>query len=516
MQSDKKQRTDGAVEVDSSHRPKTTGRQKRVARTALKDAVSIDYKEHTLEKPRPSFFRRLIPDRLLIASLFLLVSVAGLGFVVLNYKPPASKTPKSFQIAGVNIINQDAVQAERTLDQMASAQKINIAINDKTYTYKAADLGIRRDFSSLIDADYSPPKSLLNKLTDKNTQPGLQTVVQKKQLISAIESKLGQYKSTVNASVDLSGGDLVVKPSKAGIGLNFDEIAKQLQATDLRHNQTVTVNFSQSQPEIPTKAAEAAKIQAETLIQPTYGISANGSPPRLASAAQKASWLIFAPDEQAHLINVSINIKAAQNTLTKIAQSYGQTLKNKITLTAMDGSVSVIDKGQPGISIDQTSLSDGLNQLETALNNNQPYTMAVTLTAQTQGERDLGTSTGGKFVLVDVADYRAYAIDNTTVNRTMVVSTGRPGLETPKGHFAIMSKTKLTTMHGCNVKVGCWTVPNVPNAEFFTKDGDALHGTYWYVNWGHQNASHGCVNLQLADASWLYGWTQVGTDVIVV
>jgi lipoprotein-anchoring transpeptidase ErfK/SrfK len=468
------------------------------------------------ERARSSLIKRLVPDGLLVASLFLLVSLAGLVFVVLNYKPEPSTARKSFQAAGITIVNQNQAQARQTLDKIAPAQKINIAVNGKTYSYTASDLGIKRDFSSLIEAHYSPPKSLVNKLaTDKTLQPGMQTYVRKKQMISAIEAKLGNYKTTVDASVSVSGGNLTVNPSRAGIGLNYDEIAKQLEATDLRDKQTVYVNFTRSLPDILTKSAEDAKAQAELLIQPAYGVSANGGPPRFASTTQKAVWLVFSPDKATHTITVSIDPKSAQTTMTKLAQSFSQPVKAKITLTATDGSVSVIDSGQQGISVDPASLSDGLNQLQTAIDNQQAYTIPVTLGFQPQGERDLGTSTGGKFVLVDVTDYKAYAIDNTTVDRTMVVSTGRPGLETPKGHFAILSKTKLTTMRGCNIKVGCWVVPNVPNAEFFTKDGDALHGTYWYVNWGHQNASHGCVNLQLADAAWLYGWTQVGTDVIV-
>lgn len=518
MQSDIKRRSVQAVDEQNTPQPPKTTSGKIAVQAALKSTASLESLEPQfgVKQKLSSLFKHLIPDKVLIATLFVLVILAGVAFIALNYNPKADSPTKSLQIAGVNIVNQNEMQAGNTLNKLADAQKINISINGKTYTYNATDLGIKRDFSSIIDADYSPPKSLLTSLaTGKNTLPTMQTYVQKKRLITAIESKLGQYKTTVNASVSVSGGNLVVNPAKAGMGLNFDEIAAQLEKTDLRDNQTIVVSFTQSDPEIPTSAAEAVKDQAQALIQPGYGVSADGNAPRFASMAQKASWLIFTPDEADHTISVSINAKAAQSTITKLAQGYSQPVKDKITLTATDGSVSVIDNGQPGVSVDQTSLNNGLGQLQSALNNHQAYTLPVTLAAQAPGERDLGTSTGGKFVLVDVADYRAYAIDNTTVDRTMVVSTGRPGMETPKGHFTILSKTRSVDMSGCNVKVGCWWVPHVPNAEFFTRDGDALHGTYWYVNWGHQNLSHGCVNLQLADAAWLYDWTVVGTDVIV-
>ena len=37
-------------------------------------------------------------------------------------------------------------------------------------------------------------------------------------------------------------------------------------------------------------------------------------------------------------------------------------------------------------------------------------------------------------------------------------------------------------------------------------DGDiGLHGTYWHDGFGYRQ-SHGCVNLSVTDAKWLYEW----------
>jgi lipoprotein-anchoring transpeptidase ErfK/SrfK len=58
-------------------------------------------------------------------------------------------------------------------------------------------------------------------------------------------------------------------------------------------------------------------------------------------------------------------------------------------------------------------------------------------------------------------------------------------------------------------------VPRVPWALYF-KGGVALHGTYWHDRFGTgYRPSHGCVNLNLDDAEWLYAWTDVGTPVTV-
>jgi len=60
-----------------------------------------------------------------------------------------------------------------------------------------------------------------------------------------------------------------------------------------------------------------------------------------------------------------------------------------------------------------------------------------------------------------------------------------------------------------------WIVPDVPNVMYI-KGGVALHGAYWHNKFGTGvRLSHGCVNLSLRDAAWLYDWAPVGTRVVV-
>jgi hypothetical protein len=49
-----------------------------------------------------------------------------------------------------------------------------------------------------------------------------------------------------------------------------------------------------------------------------------------------------------------------------------------------------------------------------------------------------------------------------------------------------------------------YDVDRVPYTLYFNKD-EALHGTYWHNRFGSP-ASHGCINLALADARWLFDW----------
>ena len=92
------------------------------------------------------------------------------------------------------------------------------------------------------------------------------------------------------------------------------------------------------------------------------------------------------------------------------------------------------------------------------------------------------------------------------------VSTGRPGFDTPTGSFRILSKLESQTMTGV-IGGEYYNVPDVPWVMYFTDYGHAIHGAYWHNNFG-QPMSHGCVNLPVDAAKWMFDWAPIGTMVV--
>lgn len=117
-----------------------------------------------------------------------------------------------------------------------------------------------------------------------------------------------------------------------------------------------------------------------------------------------------------------------------------------------------------------------------------------------------------KRIEVDLANQKVYAYEGTKKIYDFTVSTGKWG-RTPTGEFHIWSKVKSQLMAGGNPGDGTYYyLPNIPWVEFFAGDGVpasmgfSFHGTYWHHNFGHP-MSHGCINMQTADAKLLYDWT---------
>ena len=124
---------------------------------------------------------------------------------------------------------------------------------------------------------------------------------------------------------------------------------------------------------------------------------------------------------------------------------------------------------------------------------------------------------GRKFVQVNLIDQTLTAFEDGEVVLHTKVSTGLPSLgqrsgiptDTPRGNFNIDPKMPSKHMGDgqLTAEIGAYELPGVPWTCFFEHmTGIAFHGTYWHDNFGGR-MSHGCVNMRVQDAKWLYRWS---------
>ena len=107
--------------------------------------------------------------------------------------------------------------------------------------------------------------------------------------------------------------------------------------------------------------------------------------------------------------------------------------------------------------------------------------------------------TAKHWIDVNLTQQMVYAYAGDTVVNSFVVSTGTWLTPTVTGKYKIWIKLRSSDMSGPD-----YYLPDVPYVMYFYKDY-GIHGTYWHNNFGTP-MSHGCVNLSIPDAEWLYNF----------
>ncbi|MBI4133288.1 L,D-transpeptidase family protein [Candidatus Uhrbacteria bacterium] len=120
-----------------------------------------------------------------------------------------------------------------------------------------------------------------------------------------------------------------------------------------------------------------------------------------------------------------------------------------------------------------------------------------------------------KSIVVDLSEQRLYAYEHGLVAQSFLVSSGVKKYPTPVGDYEIQKKVPMMDYvwtYGPNHPDN-YAIPDVPwNLRF--KPNYFIHYAYWHNDFGRPR-SHGCVNLPLEPAKWIYEWAELGTPVVI-
>jgi hypothetical protein len=125
--------------------------------------------------------------------------------------------------------------------------------------------------------------------------------------------------------------------------------------------------------------------------------------------------------------------------------------------------------------------------------------------------------TWGKWIDVSLIQQLLTSYDGTTPLRTVEVTTGMAGWETPPGFYTILSRVANETMtSGAIGAENHYRLDDVLFTQYFTDRGHALHFAWWRTKETiGRPGSHGCINLLLEDARYLWDWAEIGTPLYI-
>lgn len=119
----------------------------------------------------------------------------------------------------------------------------------------------------------------------------------------------------------------------------------------------------------------------------------------------------------------------------------------------------------------------------------------------------------GQWIALDLTEQTLIAYEDSQPIFVTLISAAWEGYGvTQEGLFNIYARAKHTTFRGPPWKLDNpdYVYKFVPHVQFF--DGNiALHGAYWH-DWFGFPRSHGCVNIPVGDARWLWDWVAQSAD----
>lgn len=120
-----------------------------------------------------------------------------------------------------------------------------------------------------------------------------------------------------------------------------------------------------------------------------------------------------------------------------------------------------------------------------------------------------------RWIEVNLFDQTLAVYDQRHLIFATIIASGAEPFWTQPGLFQIYEKHEKTPMRGSFSADGsdAYYLEDVPWTMYYDQ-ARALHGAYWRTKMGFEQ-SHGCINMAVGDAHWLFNWAQVGDWVYV-
>ena len=325
-----------------------------------------------------------------------------------------------------------------------------------------------------------------------------------------------------DAQVTYADGSFQAVADKAGSGPDFDQIAADLGEALAADDDEIAVDATKV--EVPaTTPVDAAKKQAEWLnneLAKAGGFYVGDELAVPVGAKQLGAWLSVEPDGDG-AFTVTADAAKIQKTVDALPGKIDREAQDATQIVNSSGDVLEGGEGQDGWKLTSTDgiaekLAGELENLATKAKKGTAESKKAELKVELQAETVEHTVTKLERTLeVDLGALQAYAKENGKVVRTFAVSPGKAGSETDQGNYAVYTKLDMQNMGNPDTtKAPYYYTPDVPYVMYFN-GSEGFHGTYWHNEFGKQPMSHGCVNLSVGDAAWLFDWTPIGTDVWV-
>ncbi len=454
-----------------------------------------------------------------------------LGFTILNLALSAMLTGVMFpgvRVAGHSVAYKSRLQATEQLRTYDDQHTLMIQLADKRYTMKSSELGASRDTAASVEAAYSigrrsalPVLGIVSSLLDGDS--GYAYQLDSAQLNKFVRKVLADVgRPPVNAKVEVVEGQPVAIADKDGVSIDQAQLGRTLQlALAEGQDKSVALTPTAMKAEVRLVDTEGAITQAKKIIALDLSMTYNDRTFK-PTGSEIAQWLVFPVrpnDKGVNMVEVDIDEAKLRGYVQSIANDVNVAPTNK-KVTIKNGVTTVDREGIDGLALNQ---EEAVSRSLKALRSQQPTRVELSTSPvafKTEYNR-VTTLDVGRYIEINLSSQQLWVYQDGQVIYTSPVTSGATGMGFPTvtGLFSIYAKATNTWLDGraygeqynYRVLVDYWM-------PFY--GGFGMHDAWrWRSTFGgpdyYYNGSHGCVNLPLATAAFIYSWAEIGTPVWV-
>lgn len=463
-----------------------------------------------------------------VSALVLLVVCAGVVYAA-NY---SGRALPGTSVAGTSVAGMTRDQVVSTVNQRADATNVTLTVEGKTTKASLNEAGISVDADETADAamkgSTSFPAFVSALFSERDIEPVVTVSDESiKKLAASANSTLTSEMKDASVIVAQDGQSFTVTPAQMGNGVSAEDVAaavKQAGATLTSVTQDVSVH--QMEPSITTENAQAAAEKANALLETNIEIS-DGIDTFSAERSDKVQWVEFLTKDDGSLDTPSISTVKVADWVNALAATTDVKPQNRVDNVDSSGNVlTVAREGKKGLKTNNTeqvtkdiiaAMTDGkayeglfhYDDVEPGSETKQVAEGTENLVYQ--------AAEGEKWVDISLADNSVTAyIAGKVAGGPYYMVPGAPDTPTVTGTFHVYLKYDVQTMRGENADGTKYETEGVPWVTYFT-GSYAMHGAPWRSSfgWSGYGGSHGCVNMPVDAAKFIYDWTDMGDTVVV-
>lgn len=442
----------------------------------------------------------------------------------------SSRALPGVSIAGVQITGQTQDEVAQGLAERANDLTITLTLDSKTSKLKLADLGYTIDAKATAAEAFAANAEIASKVSALFTARDVPVVVvtdkaKAQATIDELVAEIGVPAHDASVALAEDGTSFVVTPDQPGTSVDRAQLDKSAKAAaETLTSQSLTLKPSVVQPRITTSQAQQVADAANSLAALEVSVAGRVDS-HAASAVQRAQWVSI-PSSDTGLGSPTLNDALVSEWIQSASQATEVDAVAGIRNVNSNGTVvSTPQEGVRGWKVNNTAAIT--EAALAALHAGQPYAGtflydSVEPTYQTRviaaGAENLvyQAAPNEKWIDLNLSNnsVTAYVGSTVAMGQTYIVP-GMPGMETPTGKFNVYLKYASQTMRGTNLDGTPYVAENVPWVTYFT-GSIAFHGAPWRdsFGWSGPGGSHGCVNMPVDAAQFIYNWAPNGTVVV--